>query len=107
MYDLGKNSPDSPKIHPLGNCGCCLNRVELSASVAQELTHSATQKTQNRRGNHLSESSKFAILDTQRVRVTNDNFVHFANTAQLSTFHWVLQYKRDVQLTRVYTRDFQ
>ena len=32
------------------------------------------QQTQNPRGNHFFESSKFAILDPQRVRVT---FFHF------------------------------
>ena len=66
------------------------------------------KKTQNSRGNHLSESSKFAILDPQRMRVTNNHLFHFAKTAKLSTFHWVLQQKKhDVQLTRFYTRDFQ
>ena len=37
------------------------------------------KKTQNPRGNHFFEKTKFAILDRQRVRM---NFCHFFNSGK-------------------------
>ena len=61
------------------------------------------EKTQNPRGNHIFESSKFAILDPQRVRATNDNLVCIMQTTQVLKQPLVFIGKHTFQIKRFYT----